>query len=119
MKTKLLVKSLLMVGLLAVMCGYPMQASALPDYTFSFHQHTGFDVTTMQGTSGGNADIGWFQDPVTPAPPANPANTYYNTIVWGQPTTLPGGDGLTGLRSLGPSDWQLSNELEWHEGIGL
>jgi len=108
MKTKLLVKSLLMVGLLAVICGYPMQASALPDYTFSFHQHTGFDVTTMQGTSGGNADIGWFQDPVTPAPPANPANTYYNTIVWGQPTTLPGGDGLL---ASDPWDLPIGNSL--------
>jgi hypothetical protein len=103
MKTKLLVKSLLIAGLLAVVCGYPMQASALPEETFSTHQHSGFDVITMVGTNGGNTDLGWYQDPISPFPPGYPSGTtYYNTIAWGVPTIGSGG-GLLGYDPINPA----------------
>jgi hypothetical protein len=56
MKTKLLVKSLLIAGLLAVMCGYPMQASAI---TFNYSQSTGFEVAAGLSSSG---DVTHFND---------------------------------------------------------
>jgi hypothetical protein len=97
MKTKLFKKVLLVVGMTVVMCGYALQASALPE-TFNFTQQSGFNVITMTGTAGGNDNLGWYQDSWTPTPPSfdpnSNSNTYYNTIAWGYPTTLPGGDGL-------------------------
>ena len=94
MKTKPSLESLSVVGLLLVACACPMQVGALSDYAFSFHQYTGFNVTTMTGTHGVNTnmDLGWYQDPVIPLPPTNPPNTYYNTIAWGLPYV--GGGGL-------------------------
>lgn len=85
----------MIVGMTVVMCGYALQASALPE-TFDFIQHSGFNVVTMTGTDGGNNNLGWYQDPSIPTPPTSPADTYYNTIVWGNPTRQPGGDGLLG-----------------------
>jgi hypothetical protein len=95
MRIKLFKKVLLVVAMTVVMCGYALQASALPE-TFNFIQHSGFDVITMTGTAGGNDNLGWYNDPWVPTPPTSPANTYYNTIAWGNPTTQPGGDGLLG-----------------------
>jgi len=85
MKTKL--KSLL-AGLLVVASGYSLQANALPNETFSFHQHTGFvvDPGWLMSTTGAN-NIGWYQYASTPNPPPGE----YNTIAWGVPVTNSGG----------------------------
>lgn len=83
MKPNLLHKSLL-AGLLAVVSGYSMQASALPLEPFSFHQSSGFLVDgTLTGT-GGNK-IGWHQFASLPAPAGG-----YNTLAWGVPVTTRG-----------------------------
>jgi hypothetical protein len=87
MKRKLLHKSLIVVGLLAVVCGYSMQASALPLEPFSFHQHSGFLVDdTLVGTQANS--IGWYQANLTPAPEEGT----FNTIAWGIPFTGNGGE---------------------------
>jgi hypothetical protein len=117
MKKKLLVKSLLIAGLLAFVCGYPMQASALPE-TFNFIQHSGFNVVTMTGTAGGNNNLGWYQDPWIPTPPTSPPLTYYNTIAWGNPTTLPGGDGLLGYDPWGITSGGSSTNLSGLKVLG-
>ncbi len=113
MRTKLLKRVLVVVGMTIVICGYALQASALPE-TFNFIQHSGFNVTTMTGTGGGNNNLGWYQDPWIPTPPASPANTYYNTIAWGYRTTLPGGDGL-----LGYDPWGLTTGTSAQNLSGL
>jgi hypothetical protein len=87
MKSKLLHKSLIVAGLLAVMCGYSMQASALPLEPFSFHQHSGFLVDdTLVGTQANS--IGWYQFNSTPAP----LEGTFNTLAWGMPFTGNGGE---------------------------
>jgi len=96
MKTKVLLRSLLLAGLMAVMCGYPMQASALPLEPFSFHQHSGFLVdNTLTSNDPGSPhnDIGWYQDLTSvPSPPPSTAPFQgYNTIAWGLPVTNNGG----------------------------
>lgn len=127
MKTKLCHEVLSVVGLLLVACGYPMQVSALPDYQFSFHQYSGFNVTTMTGTHGVNTniDLGWYQDPVIPLPPTNPPNTYYNTLAWGLPYVGAGGlktgvgnDPFGPAGNTGNSDTALSAlRVLGHEGF--
>lgn len=83
-KLSLLHKSLL-VGFLAAVSGYSMQASALPLEPFSFHESSGFLVDgTLTGTPGNN--IGWYQLASTPAPPAGE----FNTLAWGVPITTAG-----------------------------
>jgi hypothetical protein len=107
MNTKLLLKAVLMAGILAVMFGYPMQASAI---TFTYTQETGFDNRTLvaaqpvpgygtpANTNTGD-DISWYQQtislppvPTMPVPPSggyawtSPLPTtppYYSTIAWG------------------------------------
>jgi hypothetical protein len=81
MKTKLLVKSLLIAGLLAVVCGFPMQAGAI---TFGYSQSSGFDVSAGALVSDdsvtSNNDIKWYDNGSLPSPPTG---SYYNTIAWG------------------------------------
>jgi hypothetical protein len=117
MKTKMLKKVLLVVGMTVVMCGYALQASALPE-TFNFIQHSGFNVTTMTGTSGVNNDLGWYSDSSVPTPPTDPVNTYYNTIAWGYPTTLPGGDGLLAYDPWGITQGTGSTNLSGLKVLG-
>lgn len=88
-KPSLLRKSLL-AGFLVAVSGYSMQASALPLEPFSFHQSSGFRVdATLVGTGGNN--IGWYQLPSVPTPPAGT----FNTLAWGVPVTTTGRGLLT------------------------
>lgn len=88
-KRSLLHKSLL-AGFLVAVSGYSMQASALPNEPFSFHQSSGFLVDgTLTGTPGNN--IGWYQLAATPVPPTGT----FNTLAWGVPVTTAGRGLLT------------------------
>ena len=82
MREKLLSKVLLVVGLAVLMCGLPMQASAI---TFNFQQQTGYrvgsgDLLSNDVTTPFN-DIKWYNDPAAPVPV--PAGSYANTLAWG------------------------------------
>lgn len=82
MRIKLLHKTLLVIGLALVICGFSMQASA---DTFAFEQHSGFsvqpgDLLSTQVASPQN-DIKWYQNLTTPVPA--PAGDF-NTIAWGK-----------------------------------
>lgn len=99
MKHSLLHKSLL-AGLLAVVSGYSMQASALPLEPFSFHQHSGFlaDGTLMGVDKNGNTtrEIGWYESAAGETPPAG----QFDTLAWGIP--IPAGGGLMGVDPFTP-----------------
>lgn len=99
MKYSLLHKSLL-AGLLAVVSGYSVQASAKPLEPFSFHQHSGFrvDGTLLGIDKNGNTtrEIGWFENGAGNMPPAG----LFDTIAWGIP--IPAGGGLMGVDPFTP-----------------
>jgi hypothetical protein len=105
MKKTLFHKSLIGLGILALVFAFSMPAGAT---SFTFDQHSGFNTDTLVSTDGatpGN-DIKWYNDPVTPAPPAG---DYVNTLVWGKSNNSggllgddPWGDsGFSGLKVLG------------------
>jgi len=84
MRAKYWHKAFLVVGLVVVMCGFTIQASAIPLTTFNFTQHSGFEVApgtlvSDQASSPYN-DIKWYELTSTPAPPSGD----YNTIAWGR-----------------------------------
>ena len=115
MRTKLLKKALLVIGLAVVMCGFTMQASAI---TFSYQQRSGFDVTSgLSSTDVASPlnDIKWYQLAAVPPVALPPGATttsngnYFNTIMWGnginnggERYTDPFGEvGFSSLRVLG------------------
>jgi hypothetical protein len=82
MRTKLLSKALLMVGLAIVVCGFSIPASAT---TFTFTESAGFVVGTSTSLLSNDPttpkdDIKWYQDA---SAPVLPLSGEYNTIAWG------------------------------------
>lgn len=88
MKSKFL-RSAVAVGVLAAFSGYAVQASALPNKTFSFHQSTGFVVDDgfVVSTTGSNGPppppngIRWFEHASGNPPPTT--FTTFDTLAWG------------------------------------
>lgn len=79
MRTKSSWKLFLVGGLLALLCVYPMQASALPLTSFDYTQSTGFLVDDSL-VANGTGVIKWY------GPQADPVAGTFSTIAWsGQP----------------------------------
>lgn len=112
-KRSLLHKSLL-AGFLVAVSGYSMQASAMPNEPFSFHQSSGFLVDgTLTGT--GTNKIGWYQFGSTPPPPAGE----FNTLAWGTPVTTGTVGPLLTTNPIGPATGNPATDLSALRVIGL
>ncbi len=99
MKTKVLRKSLVIAGLLALLCGYVPPVAAI---SLSYSQATGFLVGSTNLVSDDPTtpynDIKWYQLGSLPAPPAGE----YDTIAWGVSNN---GGGLLGTDPFGNANY--------------
>jgi hypothetical protein len=111
MKSKFL-RSAVAVGVLAAFSGYALQASALPNKTFSFHQHTGFvvDPGYLVSTTGDNFTnptngIRWYEHGSGLTPPTGT----FDTIAWGY-----NGDGLPHGGPIGSDPFTLGPPFDFN-----